>query len=394
MPTARLRALPASTRRRAAANISRGRVRRGSAISPTPNSLSTECERRRELQSDGALLYQRTAIGIQLLKILRLRLPEEQRIAHPTRIESCADQILLFLLEGFRRIQRRADADEDRTGIGRQTPREMIAQYREIKTGAGDNSRHSGAAIGTRNCNAIGCGVDDAWTLQDRLVHLRRRNVLALPAESVADPIDEMKKAAVVDHHQVASPKPGVALGEHVTQDFLLGFDRIGVALEAAARVDSRADAPDGFSDLTAGAGDAEAFAIADRRSRLRIDANDRRGKPMRQKRRNAPDRARFALDIVEREISFGRRVKFQDLRNRKSRLKIFPDVAAQAVAARESKPMPPLEFGRGRLQQISAEFAYILEQGAVPANQVLPERAGGEFVGQHYRSARREHAA
>ena len=94
----------------------------------------------------------------------------------------------------------------------------------------------------------------------------------------------------------------------------------------------------------------------------------------MRQQRRNAADRARLALDIVEREIAFGRRVEFQDLRNGKARLERFPDVAAQAVAAGEPQPMAGFEFGRRRLQQIAAEFADILEQRAVPAHDIVPE--------------------
>ena len=68
----------------------------------------------------------------------------------------------------------------------------------------------------------------------------------------------------------------------------------------------------------------------------------------MRQQRRNPANRAGLALDIVEREIAFGRRIEFKDARNRETRLKGFPDIAAQAVAADQPQPMLVLEFGGG----------------------------------------------
>ncbi len=85
--------------------------------------------------------------------------------------------------------------------------------------------------------------------------------------------------------------------------------------------------------------------SLANRHAGLRVDANDRRRKAMRQQRRNPADRARLALDIVEREIAFGRRIEFENLRNRKARLKGFPDIAAQAVAAGQPKPMSRLRI-------------------------------------------------
>ena len=114
----------------------------------------------------------------------------------------------------------------------------------------------------------------------------------------------------------------------------------------------------------------------------------------MRQKRRNSADRAGLTLDIVEREIALGRRVKLQDLRNRKPRLKILPDIAAQAVAAGQTQPMLRLEFRRGGFQKIAAKLTDILEQRAVPTRHVAPEVAGRKFVGKNHGGARGQHAA
>ena len=114
----------------------------------------------------------------------------------------------------------------------------------------------------------------------------------------------------------------------------------------------------------------------------------------MRQQRRDPADRAGLALDIVEREIAFGRRIEFEDPRNGKTRLKGFPDVAAQSVAADQPQPVLVFEFGWRRLQQIAAKLADVLEQRAIPAHDIVPEMAHREFVRQHHRSSRAQHAA
>ena len=68
-----------------------------------------------------------------------------------------------------------------------------------------------------------------------------------------------MKEAAIIDLHQIARPEPGVALGEYVAQDFLLGLAGIGVTLEAAARTVRRPDPPHGLAGLADRTGHAEA---------------------------------------------------------------------------------------------------------------------------------------
>src|SRR3984885_10898645 len=161
-----------------------------------------------------------------------------------------------------------------------------------------------------------------------------------------------MEETTVIDLHQIAGAKPGVAFGEHVTQDFLLGLRGVGVALEAAARTVRRPDPPHSLARLADGTRHAEAFDVTQRRKSFRVDPNDRGRETMRQQRRNSADRAGPAFDIVKRKIALGRRVELQDLRDRKPRLKIVPDVAAQAVAAGQPQPMLLLEFGWARFKK------------------------------------------
>src|SRR6202035_3074420 len=128
-------------------------------------------------------------------------------------------------------------------------------------------------------------------------------------------------------------------------------------------------DPADGFADLAARANNTQTVTATNRGVRLGIDTNDRGWKAMRQQRRNAADRPSLAFDIVERKIAFGRRIEFENLRNRKARLKGLPDIAAQAIAACQPKPVDAFIFGRRRFQKIAAELADILEQRAVPAH-------------------------
>src|ERR1700674_4986168 len=159
----------------------------------------------------------------------------------------------------------------------------MISEFFEIEAIVGHDRNHSRAAVGASNLDAVGGRIDNAPAVDDGFVHFGCRDVLAFPAESISDPVDEMEKAAFVELHQVAGSKPGIALAEHVAQDFLFGLGSVGVPLEAAPAVVGTSDPPDGFADFAAGASDTKTVGVANGRAKLRIDANDRRRKAMRQ---------------------------------------------------------------------------------------------------------------
>src|SRR5258708_20337841 len=69
------------------------------------------------------------------------------------------------------------------------------------------------------------------------LRNLRGRYVFALPAEGIADAIDEIEIALGIAAHEIAGAEPAIALLEHVEQYFGLVVGRIGIALEPAARL-------------------------------------------------------------------------------------------------------------------------------------------------------------
>ena len=104
----------------------------------------------------------------------------------------------------------------------------------------------------------------------------------------------------------------------------------------------------------------------------------------MREERRDAADGAGLAFHIEHRDVALGRGVELQDLRNTKPPLELGPDVGPQAVAAAHPDPVLRLmRIGLG-LQQVAAQLADILEQRALPADDLVPELARRKFLSDH----------
>src|SRR5690348_17077533 len=150
------------------------------------------------------------------------------------RIETVANQLMFLLLEGFGGIERGANPYHHRTSIDRKPLRKTGREFTHVEIGIDHDRRHSGPAIGTGNFHTIGSCLGNAWAISNRFVYLRSRDVLALPAESIADPVDEVEESLLVKPHQIAGAKPGVALYKYVTQNFLFALRRVGVAFKTA----------------------------------------------------------------------------------------------------------------------------------------------------------------
>ena len=214
------------------------------------------------------------------------------------------------------------------------------------------------------------------------------RDILALPAEGIADAVDEMEEAARVSAHEIAGAVPDVVRLENVAQDFPLRVLGAGVTLEFASGTLPIANSADRFADLVRFAADAKAVRVAQWRAGFRVELDERQREAMGEKGRNAADGADFAFDIVQRKIAFGRRVEFQYPRNCESGLELLPDVGTQSVAAADAEAMRALARMFRCVEQITGEFADILHQGAVPIADVVPELMRGEFLPDQHRAA------
>src|SRR6202008_4865098 len=106
----------------------------------------------------------------------------------------------------------------------------------------------------SRNRDAVDVRFRDARDDAERLGHFAGRDVLALPAERVADAVDEIEIAVGVAAHQVAGADPHIALREGAAQGLFLGVGFLRVAFDAAPRL--APPLPDGSPRLARGAFD------------------------------------------------------------------------------------------------------------------------------------------
>src|SRR5208282_3436672 len=95
---------------------------------------------------------------------------------------------------------------------------------------------------------------------------------------------------------------------------------------------------------------------------------------------RNAADGADLAFDVVERDSAFGRCIEFQDARNGESLLEFFPDVGAEPIAAADAQAVRALARVSRRVDEIAGQFADILNQRAVPVDDIVPKLLRGKF--------------
>ena len=167
----------------------------------------------------------------------RLRIVEVDRIGGRGRIEALLHQIELALLERAGHLDLAAAcagtaAAHIRAGCAQRCACRPARSQSPSQTIAAMPARPS--RPGTRD--AVDVGVADAGERVDRLGHLGGRDVLALPAEGVADAIDEIE-IAVARPCRIRSPVRNQAspLLEHVAQDLVLVLGGGGIALEAVA---------------------------------------------------------------------------------------------------------------------------------------------------------------
>src|SRR5487761_20339 len=255
--------------------------------------------------------------------------------------------------------------------------------------------RHTRAALGPWHRDTVRDRLHDAGAGRERLCDLLRRDVLPVPAERIADAIDEIEISSVVLAHQVARAEPGVSSGENVSHYFALCGFGVGVAFERTASLGAAAVQPaKRLSDLIRGAWNAKSVVAAERHSQFNVEANKHYLRALRQKGRDPTERTRFAFTVVECETSFRRGVKLQNARYAEALFKGAPDIRPQSVAATESQAMGGLKRMRWASHQKPAQLSNILEQRAIPGDDLVPEPARREAGPQDDGSPADQHRA
>src|SRR6266852_2194230 len=143
---------------------------------------------------------------------------------------------------------------------------------------------------------------------RERADHLRDlcgRYIFALPAESIADTINEIEIALGITAHEIAGAEPAIARGEHVAQNLGLVVDRIGIALEPAGGLRWVLENPaDRLADLSGRALLASTERIAYQHLPFDVEPHDLGLKPRGQEPRDAADRARLSFQIEQRDVT------------------------------------------------------------------------------------------
>src|SRR5882672_2993999 len=123
---------------------------------------------------------------------------EIDRIARLRRIEALANELGLFPFEGWSDVHFFPESKEQGIGIRRQPLRDMTPQKIKIDCAVRDQSRHAGTPLGFWNRDAINGDISDSGERRNRLLDLERGDVLALPAETIADTIHEIPEARLI----------------------------------------------------------------------------------------------------------------------------------------------------------------------------------------------------
>src|SRR5690606_2729722 len=139
------------------------------------------------------------------------RLVEKDRLFDSSRVEAVANQVDLAILERARRLHHRLHADEERARIAGQFAAGVVGRRPQGGACPGRDRRHAGAAVELVDLDAIDDGLVDPRIARDHLRDFGRGDVFALPAEGVADTVDEIEIALRILAHEVAGAEPGVA---------------------------------------------------------------------------------------------------------------------------------------------------------------------------------------
>src|SRR5437870_102106 len=107
----------------------------------------------------------------------------------------------------------------------------MPGQSGAVEMSAAERS-HAGTAIGAHDLHAVDASLLDSFETIQRCLDFRRRHVLALPAERVADAVDELDVAETLIAYEVAGVEPAVTFLENVAQQLRLAGLLVGVAVE------------------------------------------------------------------------------------------------------------------------------------------------------------------
>lgn len=318
--------------------------------------------------------------------------PFRNLTAHELRIHPFLPQRHLILLMVVNVRATPHDPQENRHRVLRQALRRVHAQLLvesiplSLRALLQVQRRTARPPFMARHRHAVDVRLRHAGDAAQTLGDLGGRDVLALPAERVAEAIHEVPLPVVVSPQRVARPVVHVALPEDVLREALLR--RAGgppVALEgvlvgdrdeelaalvvgAAAREARGGVAPDVAGLVVDGDGDVDVVHEAAQDEAVVADAGAGEG---------------TGVVVDQREHALGGVEELGDLGDVEAGFEFFPHVGAEAVAVAAAEVVGALEGVRGRVDEVAGCFADVDEEGAVGLVDVGPKVGDAEAWGQ-----------
>lgn len=263
------------------------------------------------------------------------------------------------------------------------------------------DSGHASLAVVARQRDAVHGRLADAGVPAQDLGDLGRAHVLALPAESVAEPVEEEPAAVGVAAERVARAVVAVALPEDVVHVLLGRGLLVPVVPRERGRDGRRLADEDLAADVVGHARGEARLAVAHDVPRVRVDGDGHQDavEPP------AADEPVVA-DAVGAEVAARRVVEGQDALGRVEELvdgldaealaEGDPDVGAQAVAVDGAHVVLPVEGRGGRREEVPQRLADVDEPRGPRGAGVVPEARGAELGREAERAPRHElrHAA
>lgn len=139
----------------------------------------------------------------------------------------------------------------------------VLVQLLEVNVIIADNPGHAGAAIFSWNLDSVHVGLMNSGENGQNLGHLGGGDVLSLPAEGVANAVNEVEVSSLVLADKISGSEVLVSLDEGIGQDLLLGGGLVGVPLKPGGGVAGN-DGANQLARLTRGALNAPAVLATD----------------------------------------------------------------------------------------------------------------------------------
>src|SRR5690606_37685705 len=211
------------------------------------------------------------------------------------------------------------------------------------------------------------------------------RDVLALPAEGIAESVGKTHPVISVEREEVSGVEVPRPVAEGIVEDLRGVLRFIDVAFEFGHAADLREE-DSAFPRL----GRDELPVFLDHLLGVGIDLRE----DMSALGRNPPDHPDLPSEVDEPDVALRRAVVFEDLRDREALAEFGPDLGAEARAEDHADAMLSLEGMRLRPHEIPADLSDIRDHRHVEAIAIIEEAARREFSPEGDGASTGEHDA